>query len=153
MVDYMYKYHHTLEELMRQEIEGGLKQMNSDGFFPTTFAFPYGAHNAVIDNALKRYFKSARALNGSKDYTKSLCPTNKNNLLFGLGIDKSSNRSNADIINFLNAAKNNNNCAVLVAHEINTVNKFSVSLERLKTIFDYVKTNGLKYYTASQISD
>jgi peptidoglycan-N-acetylglucosamine deacetylase len=153
MMDYVYKYHHSMEELMRCEVEAGLRQMNADGFYPTTFAYPYGAHNAIIDKALKRYFKSVRALNGTMDFTKSLAPTEKNDLLFGLGIDRSSNRTDADIINILNSAKNNNNCAVLVAHDINTSNKFSVSLDRLKKIVAYAKTNGLKYYTASEISD
>lgn len=153
MMDYVYKYHHTPEELIRCEVEGGLKQMNTDGFYPTTFAYPYGAHNALIDKMLKRYFKSVRALNGTYDFTKSLVPTEKNDLLFGLGIDRSSQRSDADIINILSSAKNNNNCAILVAHDINTSNKFSVSLERLKKIFEFVKSNGLRFYTVSEISD
>lgn len=127
--------------------------MNDDGFYPTTFAYPYGAHNALIDKMLKRYFKSVMALNGTYDFTKSLVPTEKNDLLYGLGIDRSSQRSDADIINILNSAKNNNNCAVLVAHDINTASKFSVSLDRLRKIFQFVKSNGLKYYTVSEISD
>lgn len=153
MEAYVYKSKHTIEDLMRCEIEAGLKLMNNDGFYPVTFAYPYGAHNGLFDKMLMRYFKSVRALNGTQDFSKSVVPTTKNDLLYGLGIDKSSKRSDPDIINILQSAKNNKTCAVFVAHEINTGSKFSVTLERLKKMIAFAKANNLKYYTASEISD
>lgn len=153
MLDYVYKYKHTMEELMKYEIVDGLKLMNKDGYYPTTFAYPYGAHNGLFDKELMRYFKSVRALNGTQDFSKSIVPAQKNNLLYGLGIDKSSKRSDADVINLLESAKENNSCAVFVAHDINTNSKFSITLERLLKIIAFVKANDLKYYTASEISD
>jgi peptidoglycan/xylan/chitin deacetylase (PgdA/CDA1 family) len=153
MEDYVYKQKHTIDELMRCEVEAGLGLMNRDGYYPTTFAYPYGAHNGLLDKLLKRYFKSVRALNGTQDFSKSIVPTHKNDVLYGLGIDKSSKRSDGDIINLLQSAKNNKSCAVFVAHDINTANRFSVSLERLKKIIAFVKANNLKYYTAAEISD
>ena len=153
MEEYVYKSKHTIEELVQCEVEAGLKMMNKDGFYPTTFAYPYGAHNGVIDKALMRYFKSVRALNGTQDFSKSIVPTTKNSLLYGLGIDKSSKRSEADITNILQSAKNNNTCAVLVAHEINTSSKYAITLERLKKIIAFANANNLRFYTASEISD
>lgn len=153
MEEYVYKNKHTLEELMICEVEAGLKLMNKDGYYPKTFAYPYGAHNGLFDKALMRYFKSVRALNGTQDFSKSLVPNNKNNLLYALGIDNSSNRSDADITRILQSAKNNNSCAVLVAHDINTNSKYSVTLKRLKEILAFVNENGLKYFTASEISN
>ena len=129
------------------------KLMNKDGFYPTTFAYPYGAHNGVFDKLLMRYFKSVRALNGTQDFSKSIVPTKNNDVLYGLGIDKSSKRSDADVINILQSAKNNNACALFVAHDINSANKYSVTKERLLKIFAFAKQNNLKYFTASQISD
>jgi peptidoglycan/xylan/chitin deacetylase (PgdA/CDA1 family) len=153
MEEYVYKSKHTIDELIRSEIVAGLKLMNKDGFYPTTFAYPYGAHNGVIDKALMQYFKSVRALNGTQDFAKSIVPTKSNDVLYGLGIDKSSKRSDVDINNILQSAKNNNTCAVFVAHDINTTNKYSVTLDRLMKIIAFVKENNLKYYTASEISD
>lgn len=153
MEEYVYKNKHTMEELMRCEVEAGLKLMNQDGFYPVTFAYPYGAHNGVIDKALMRYFKSVRALNGTQNFSKSIVPTQKNDLLYGLGIDKSSKRSDADVINMLQSAKNNNTCAVFVAHDINSNIALSVTLQRLLKIIAFAKANNLKYYTASEISD
>jgi len=153
MEDYVYKQKHTVDDLMRNEIEAGLKTMNKDGFYPTTFAYPYGAHNGLFDKMLMRYFKSVRALNGTMDYSKSIVPTEHNQVLYGLGIDKSSKRSDADFIKVLQSAKSNNACVVLVAHDINTSNKFSITLKRLLTILSFVKENNLKYYTASEVSN
>ena len=127
--------------------------MNQDGFYPTTFAYPYGAHNGLFDKMLMRYFKSVRALNGTQDYSKSIVPTEHNQVLYGLGIDKSSNRSDGDFIKVLQSAKSNNACVVLVAHDINTSNKFSITLKRLLTIISFMKEQHMKYYTAAEISN
>jgi peptidoglycan/xylan/chitin deacetylase (PgdA/CDA1 family) len=152
MEEYVYKSKHTVEDLMRCEVEAGLKLMNNDGFYPVTFAYPYGAHNGLFDKMLMRYFKSVRALNGTQDFSKSNVPTTKNQVLYGLGIDKSSNRSENDITNVLQSAKNNNTCVVLVAHEINTGSKYAITLPRLKKILTFAKNNNLKFLTASEIS-
>ncbi len=153
MEDYVYKQKHTVDDLMRCEVEAGLKMMNKDGFYPTTFAYPYGAHNGLFDKILMRYFKSVRALNGTQDYTKSIVPTNHNDVLYGLGIDRSSKRSDGDVNTVLQSAKDNNTCAIFVAHDINSPSKFSVSLDRLQKIIAFVKTNNLKFYKVSEISD
>ena len=127
--------------------------MNRDGFFPTTFAYPYGAHNGIYDKTLMRYFKSVRALNGTSDFSKSLAPSEKNDVLYGLGIDKSSKRSDPDVLQLIQSAATNNNCAVFVAHDINSEKKLSVTRERLQKIIDAAKRLNLKYYTVSEISN
>lgn len=153
MMDYVYKHKHSIDELMKNEVEEGLKLMNRDGFYPTTFAYPGGAHNGLYDKLLKRYFRSVRALNGTNDFSKSLAPTEKNDVLYGLGIDKSSSRSDISIIQLLNSAYENKDCVVLVAHNINASNALSVTRERLLKIFAHAKKLGLKYYTAAEISN
>ena len=102
---------------------------------------------------LKRWFRSVRALNGTNDFSKSLSPTEKNDVLYGLGIDKSSNRSDVNVLQLVKSAADNNNCAIIVCHDINTSSKLSVTLERLLKVFAAVKRYGLKYYTASEISN
>ena len=139
MLDYVYKYKHTTDELLQNEIESGLKMMNMDGFYPTTFAYPYGAHNGLYDKILMRYFKSVRALNGTNDFSKSLAPAEKNKLLFGFGIDKSSKRSDDDVIQLIKSASANNVCAIFVAHDINTDRKLSITLDLLKKMINYAK--------------
>jgi peptidoglycan-N-acetylglucosamine deacetylase len=153
LMDYVYKQRHTIEEMMRCEIEAGLTMMNRDGYYPVTFAYPYGAHNGLFDKALARYFKSVRALNGSYDYAKSIVSGPKNNVLYGLGLDKGSNNSNVVINNILTAAKNNNGCVVFVAHNINTGGNLSVTKDRLLSIISFVKNADMKFYKMAEISN
>ncbi len=151
--EYIYKKGHSFEELIKYEVEDELKLMNRDGFYPTAFAYPYGAHDQPLDLLLTERFKSVRALNGTQDFTKSIVSTQNNKMLYGLGIDKSSNRSDPDIIKMLESVRNNKACAVFVAHDINSNNKFSITLERLKRMANFVRENKLKYYTVSEISN
>jgi peptidoglycan/xylan/chitin deacetylase (PgdA/CDA1 family) len=155
MVEYLVKNHHTLDELISKEIEYDLNKMERDGFYPKTFAYPYGAHSGELDHLLlKRYFKSVRALNGGTNYSASLAPLEKNNdILYGFGLDKSSNHSDDCLTKVMQSAKNNNCCAIFVAHDINKDGKLSVTLDRLKRIVNTVKELDLKYYTVSEISN
>jgi peptidoglycan/xylan/chitin deacetylase (PgdA/CDA1 family) len=152
MEDYVYKYRHTIDDLMKCEVENGLKLMNKDGFYPVTFAYPYGAHNGLFDKELMRYFKSVRALNGTMDFSKSMVSTESNKLLYGLGIDKSSKRKDEEVLKMVKSAYENNSCAIFVAHNINTADNLSVSKDRLMKIFSLAKELSLKFYTASEIS-
>ena len=153
MMDYVYKYNHTIDECIKNEVEDGLKMMNRDGFYPITFAYPMGAHNGLFDKMLQRYFKSVRALNGTNDYSKSLVPTENNKVIFGLGIDKSSKRTDEAVLKLIRSASENGDCAVFVAHNIDMNNSLSVTRERLVKIFSLVNSLGLKYYTVTQISN
>jgi peptidoglycan-N-acetylglucosamine deacetylase len=153
MMDYVYKHKHTVEELMKNEVEEGLKLMNRDGFYPVTFAYPYGAHNGLFDKLLKRYFKSVRAMNGTTDFSESLATQEKNEVLYGLGIDKNSNRSDADILKLIGSAYESKAFAVFVGHGINTNSSLSVTRERLLKMFAGINSLGMKYYTVSDISD
>ncbi len=152
MMDYVYKGKHTIEELMKNEVEDGLKLMNLDGFYPTTFAYPYGAHSGVYDKMLMRYFKSVRGLNGTSDYSKSLAPMEKNEVIYGLVIDKNGGRSDESILRLMNSASENKAYAVFTGHDINSSISLSVTKGRLLKIFNHAKDLGLKYYTVSEIS-
>jgi peptidoglycan/xylan/chitin deacetylase (PgdA/CDA1 family) len=153
MLKYVYKYKHTIDELIKNEIESGLRLMNQDGYYPVTFAYPFGAHNGLFDKKLLRYFKSVRALNGTSDFSKSLTVTEQNDILYGLDIDQTGNRSEADILRLIQSAADNRNCAVLVAHDINNGKPLSVSRELLQKIFNLADRLNLKYYTAAEISN
>ncbi len=151
--DYVYKSGHSFDELIKYEIQADLKCMNRDGFYPTAFAYPFGAHNQPLDALLMKHFKSVRALNGTKDLSKSIVPTKNNTVLYGMGIDANSKRSDFDVNAVLESVKSNKTCAVFVAHDINTTNSFSVNLVRLKKIANYIRENNMKFYTISEISN
>ncbi|HUS00749.1 MAG TPA: polysaccharide deacetylase family protein [Chitinophagaceae bacterium] len=139
--------------LIKEEVRDGLRLMNNDGFYPTTFAYPYGKHNDVLDKMLLRTFKSVRALNGTQDFSRSLAFLQGNTLLFGLGIDESSKRNLEKIKGLLFLAQQTNHCAVLLVHNIERNNlKMQIPLSKLKEILSTANSLNLKFYTISEIS-
>ena len=143
----------SVEKLMKVEIVHGLHLMSIDGFYPTTFAYPYGQHNDLLDMILLKRFNSVRALNGTKDLSRSLVPLKDNKIIFGLGIDESSNREQSKIEDLLYLAQQTNRCAVLLVHNIEKHDtKMQIPLGKLKQILFRAKSLNLKFYTISEIS-
>lgn len=141
------------DKLVKEEVIKGLELMNKDGFYPTTFAFPYGKHNDVLDKLLLKYFKSVRALNGTQDLTRSLVTLQGNKMLFGLGIDETSKRSMDKIKGLLFMAQQTNRCAVLLVHNIERKDMdMQIPLWKLKEILENAKSLNLKFYTISEMS-
>lgn len=151
LVKYLQK--NKMKKLEEEEISAGLCSMKDEGFYPTTFAYPYGSHNEILDNCLLRKFTSVRALNGSKDYSKSFTATSDNSVLYGMGIDVSSGKSTSELINFITLAKQNNNCLILVGHHIDRADiDMEVPYDRLRRIITSAKSLGMEFYTVSEIS-
>jgi len=143
----------SVDRLVKEEIIHGLRLMNNNGFYPTTFAYPYGRHNDRLDKLLLKYFKSVRALNGTKNLSRSLAPLKDNKLLFGLGIDESSNRSLNKIEGLLYLAQQTNRCAVLLVHNVERHDtQMQIPLWKLTEIILRAKSLNLKFYTISEIS-
>ncbi len=151
MVDY--ESRHGMKDILEMEVDQDLKKMNRDGFYPVSFAYPFGAHNYYLDNELLKKFKSVRMLNGSADLSKSLAATQSNKSLYGLSMDND-RQSIQTIWNMLGNAKNDHSCLVLVAHQINNPTaKFAVSHDKLKKILQKAADLGLKFYTAADLSN
>lgn len=143
----------NVERLVKEEINRGLHLMNNEGFYPTTFAYPYGRHNDFLDKLLLKRFRSVRALNGTQDLARSLVPLKNNKLLFGLGIDEPSNRNINKIEGLLYVAHQTNRCAVLLVHNVERHDiQMQIPLWKLKEILLKAKSLNLKFYTISEIS-
>ena len=143
-----------VEKMIREEVSHGLRLMNKDGFYPTTFAYPYGKHNDILDKLLLKRFKSVRALNGTQDLSRSLVSLKDNKVLFGLGIDEPSNRNIDKIQGLLYLAQQTNRCAVLLVHNVERQDmKMQIPLWKLKQILIRAKSLNLKFYTISEISN
>ena len=141
------------DKLIKEEVIAGLELMNKDGFYPTTFAYPFGKHSEVLDKLLYKYFKSVRALNGTQDLTRSLASLENNKLLYGLGIDETSKRSMDKIKGLLFLAQQTNHCAVLLVHNIQrTDTDMQIPVWKLKEVLTNAISLHLKFYTISEIS-
>jgi hypothetical protein len=143
----------NVDRLVKEEIVRGLRLMNADGFYPTTFAYPYGQHNDFLDRLLLKRFQSVRALNGTRDLSRSLAPLKNNKVLFGLGIDEPSNRSLSKIEGLLYLAQQTNRCAILLVHNVERHDtQMQIPLWKFKQILLKAKSLNLKFYTVSEIS-
>ena len=142
-----------MDQLIQNEIIAGLSKLNADGFYPTTFAYPYGHHNLALDNTLLKYFKSVRALNGTNNFAKSLTTTTNNTILYGLGIDESSKRPMSTIFQLVDNANDDNNCLVLVSHHTDLQGtKFITTQKTLREIIKKAVSLKMHFYTVSEIS-
>lgn len=151
LVDYL--RYNNIEKLLQYEIYDDLKQMNKDGFYPTTFAYPYGAHDEYLNYRLLKIFKSVRVLNGTHDYSQSATKTSSNDVLFGLDIDNDAHGQGM-LKKMIEACKKNNNCLILVCHQIaNPYAKFKVTYETLKCVLQKTKDMNMRFYTATEISN
>ncbi len=143
----------SCDRLIKEEVANGLRLMNKDGFSPTTFAYPYGKHNDILDRLLLKQFKSVRALNGTQDLSRSLASLHNNKLIFGLGIDETSKRSLDKIKGLLSLAQQTDKCAVLLVHNIERHDtELQIPLWKLKEIIASAKSLNLTFYTVSEIS-
>ena len=144
----------TMEKLMFNEITKGLEKMNADGFYPTTFAYPYGQHTLALDNELLKRFKSVRALNGTNNFAKSMAATSNNQLLYGLGIDESSKRDFDLLLRLLNNCEKNSSCLVLVAHHVGRPDlTMQLPTDKLRSLLQRAVNSKLRFYTISEISN
>ncbi|MDQ6757609.1 MAG: polysaccharide deacetylase family protein [Bacteroidota bacterium] len=149
-----YANENKCDKLLQEEVLDGLKLMNNDGFFPTTFAYPYGQHNEILDKLLLKYFKSVRALNGTQNLAKSLTMLEGNRIIYGLGIDESSKRDFDKLKDLLTQAQQKNNCAVLLIHNIERRDiTMQCPLWKLKELILHAQSLNLKFYTISEISN
>lgn len=144
--------HLKIKELLDCEIYKDLRKMNRDGFYPHTFAYPYGSHNEYLDQELCKIFKSVRALNGSNNYSKSFTGGLRNKVLYAIGIDNE-RRSLGKIEYLIDCASRNRNCLILVGHQIeNTGARYQVSYVILKAILKKAKSLKMRFYTITEIS-
>lgn len=150
LVDYL--RFNGIDKLIQYEINEDLNNMNRDGFYPTTFAYPYGAYNEYLNFRLLKIFRSVRLLNGTNDLSKSCTTTSSNEVLYALGIDNE--RHSRDLLQkMIELSQKNHNVLVLVAHQIeNPRARFHVSYKTLRCILEKTQQLNMRFYTISEIS-
>ena len=142
-----------IDDLLELEIYQDLKKMNRDGYFPVSFAYPYGAHNLYLDNQLLSIFKSVRALNGTHDLEKSVAGKMAHPVLYALGMDNNS-RGISTIEKLIELANSKHRSLILVGHQIeNPSAKFQVPYQKLKSILQKTKDLNMKFYTVAEVCE
>lgn len=143
-----------VDEYINEQILPALNNMRNDGFNPVSFAYPFGEHNDVYDNAVKTYFPYIRGTYSNENQRLSGIDEIFHNrpksyaYLDGERIDIVSNRTIDDIRGSLIRAKNNNEIVTLYAHRIVSISQQNAILDSvLQSIIDEAKIQGLKFYT------
>lgn len=160
-IGYHTTHHANLAKLLQQkglgyvvstEIEQDLNKMHADGFYPSSFAYPYGSHTEELDVAVSRYFTSLRAVSNKQNWEKSLVKESPDRLLYGAGIDEDAKISDGTIKDLLERARKNSDCIVLTAHKLlDGPQKRHISSERLHLLHAIARQNNLKFIRASDI--
>ena len=142
---------------MKQEINPMLRLMNCYGLKVTSFVYPYGGRNKILDATLLNKFKIVRG--------RAFCEEspleqgsyfNKSRLVFSFSIDDTHNHFNIPhLLKFLDYAKKNNKILILNSHK--TVKKvtgdYQTKEATLKLICQYKKRNNMKFYTLSELEN
>jgi peptidoglycan-N-acetylglucosamine deacetylase len=61
VVSEYYIKEHSMAKYIEDEIEAGIEAMHADGFYPTSFAYPYSAKYWFTDRALLKHFSVLRS--------------------------------------------------------------------------------------------
>ncbi len=147
-----------VQDYLKEEILPSVEAMMMKGFTPTSFSYPYGAHNRAIDEIVAPYFKRIRGtapssrgkgLENMKDiYYK--CDGQK--ILYGVGIDSSYGHSIGDIIKGLDYAKMQKEIILLHSHRPSgDGSPYTLPPSAIEEILRHASEIGLKFYTFSEL--
>lgn len=146
-----------IDAYLNQEIDPMLALMNFYSLNVTSFAYPFGFRNAIIDAALLKKFKIIRATTyGAEAPYQQNCYFNNTRVLYGIGMDTTHpSFSTAYLKKLLNYTRQHHKILILFGHK--TVNKkapanYETEMKTLKLICNFVKQNNMKFYTLSELS-
>lgn len=146
---------HGINEYLKQEINPMRDLMNFYGIKATSFVYPYGGRNKILDVALLNKFKIIRGRSFCEEkLSKQSSFYNKSRLVFSFSIDETHNHFNTSyLLKLLNYAKKNNKILILNSHKTvkNISGDYQTKEATLKLICNYIKRNNMHFYTLSDL--
>ncbi|MCD1294893.1 hypothetical protein CUJ83_07765 [Methanocella sp. CWC-04] len=156
-----YLANNTIEEYLDAEILSAIGAMNKKGFFPRSFAYPYGSHSSQTDAALLKYFKRLRVTTGSnidniKDANEAYYKFNGDRVVASVCIDDSEDITTEEILEGLQRAKEHNETVIFFTHQpinytVDNSTEKVISYERLEAVLKYAHDNNLTFYRMSDL--
>jgi peptidoglycan/xylan/chitin deacetylase (PgdA/CDA1 family) len=141
-----YLKHHSINEYYKNEVLPEVRFFNSLGIRPTSFAYPYGEHNAESNKYLSQYFNKIRCMYGSVDIKK---------VEKVIGASSLMSRSLKDYKYEILNAKADSSIWVLVEHRpvqiANSHNTFTYSM--LDSICKFVSEQNMRFYCLQEIDN
>ncbi|MDQ1166944.1 polysaccharide deacetylase family protein [Flavobacterium sp. SORGH_AS_0622] len=146
-----------IDEYMKQEIEPMIASMKKKSFNVTSFAYPYGERSQELDKALSSKFKIIRGRAfGGEVPEKQDSYFNNSKIVFAFDIDNSHiHFSIPYLLELLDYAKKNDKILILCSHKPvkNVTENYQTKIETLEFVCKYMKLNGLKFYTLSDLDN
>jgi peptidoglycan/xylan/chitin deacetylase (PgdA/CDA1 family) len=144
-----------ISEYIEEQIKVPYDQMQASGFNPVSFAYPYGEHQVLYDEAVRAYFPYIRLTFDNFENalaTQADIYHNSNDnyiVLSGAGIDKDFNNALSEITEALIQARKTGNIITFYAHDVvNDLNQpYNILPQTLEKIIESANNFGLKFYT------
>jgi peptidoglycan/xylan/chitin deacetylase (PgdA/CDA1 family) len=146
----------TIQEYLDDEINPMMDLMSFYGFRITSFVYPFGSRNKILDAALLNKFKIIRG--------RAFCETNpikqgcyydNKRLVYSFSIDDTHNHFDIPYLyKLLDFAKKNNKILILNSHKTvkNVSGDYQTKDKTLEVICKYIKKNNMKFYSLSDLS-
>ena len=146
---------------LENEIYPMKKIMAENGFYLSSFAYPFGSKNNEINVVLLNEFKVIRA--GTSEHLKPFikrmiekirCRSCFPNMVYGIGIDYTYGLDMSYIKSLIKKAKKKNNVAIFYAHKTVEIvdGDYQISYQRLIEICEYIKENDMKFLLISDLN-
>jgi peptidoglycan/xylan/chitin deacetylase (PgdA/CDA1 family) len=143
------------EKYLAEEIEPFLAAMKTQGLHIDSFAYPYGTRNEATDRVLLKQFDILRGTTyGMRPLHVHDNYANGSRLVFGLGIDLSSEIEINYILKVLKYAQRKNKIVLFYGHNIqrDAAGTYTTSFDRLETICRYVVDHKMTFLTFRELS-
>lgn len=144
-----------IQGYMENEIYPMKNLMAQYGISVKSFAYPFGARTVESDNALLNEFSILRGTTyGNLKPDLHNCYYTGSPMLYGLGLDNSYHHYSVPyFLSLLDYARVNNKIVIFYAHKpVETASEaYQAEYHTLLEICNYVKTNNMKFYTASDL--
>ena len=150
----------SYEEYIKNEINANSLAMKKNGFFPKSFAYPYGAKYWFTDMLLLRKFKILRGvgtLNNERDLTlidDIYYSFDGDRTLAAIGIDQGVGLTKEMIKNAIKRASVNHELLMLYGHSPVTQTDdgpYNFNIDLLEFILNEAKENHLKYFKYGEL--
>jgi peptidoglycan-N-acetylglucosamine deacetylase len=133
---------HGIAAYVAHDITPAIKTMQTIGFTPSTFAYPYGARSLKLDYELTKYFHLLRgdswkvAGKGIDELDRIFYQYDGSRLVHGLGIDSNSGVTLQDLEAGFQRAAQNKEAILIYAHNISEdTTGYSISPKMLESVF------------------
>ncbi|GGG29108.1 hypothetical protein GCM10011323_35660 [Pontibacter amylolyticus] len=149
---------HGMAAYVAREITPAIQAMQSIGFTPSTFAYPYGARSLTSDRELTKYFHLLRgdswkvAGKGIDEVDRIFYQYDGSRLVHGLGIDSNSGVTLQDLEAGFKRAAQNKEAILIYAHNISEdTTGYSLSPQTLEAVFQLAQKHKLTSFTFREL--